>query len=254
MARRLFSTQIVDSDAFLDMPSSVQNLYFHLGMRADDDGFVGNPKKIARMCGANEDEIKILIGKRFVLAFKSGVVVIKHWLIHNSIRKDRYTETSYKEEKATLSLKENRSYTEKDKAKLLDWQPDGNQTATNGCPKLSKGKLSKVKLSKDNIVADPCDTWNSQEYINKLLEDKQRHIHLIGLYWQFKGIEQPTKEAAQAALKRDLRAAKNLVGYPDEKIKKVMMWLNKEADFKWTAESILKYIDEPKLQNYLNTK
>ena len=140
MARRLFSTQIVDSDAFLDMPASAQNLYFHLGMRADDDGFVGNPKKILRVCGANEDDLKVLVGKRFVLTFKSGVVVIKHWLIHNSIRKDRYNPTQYLEEKNSLRLKENNSYTDDINVGL----PLGNQTAT-------QVKLSKVKLSKEKI-------------------------------------------------------------------------------------------------------
>lgn len=90
----MFSPDIVDSDAFLDMPTSSQLLYFHLGMRADDDGFV-NPKKIMRMVGANGDDLKVLLTKRFLLPFESGVVVIKHWLIHNLIRKDRYKETMY---------------------------------------------------------------------------------------------------------------------------------------------------------------
>ena len=151
MARRLFSTQIVDSDAFLDMPASAQNLYFHLGMRADDDGFVSNPKKISRMVGANEDELKVLIGKRFVLSFPSGIVVIKHWLIHNSIRKDRYNETQYLEEKSFLRLKENKSYTDD----LTIGLPFGNQMAKKRIPKLSKVKLSKVKVSKVKVFNPP---------------------------------------------------------------------------------------------------
>jgi hypothetical protein len=96
----MFSPQIVDSDAFMDMPQSSQLLYFHLAMRADDDGFVGNPKKILRMIGGNEDALKVLIAKRFILTFQSGVVVIKHWRIHNLIRADRYHETQYLEEKS----------------------------------------------------------------------------------------------------------------------------------------------------------
>lgn len=110
--RRMFSPDIVDSDAFLDMSPSAQNLYFHLGMRADDDGFVGNPKKILRVIGSNDDDLKLLIAKRFILLFQSGVVVIKHWLIHNLIRADLYKETSYKDEKSTLGLNENGAYTE----------------------------------------------------------------------------------------------------------------------------------------------
>ena len=110
--RRMFSKQIVDSDAFLDMPQSSRLLYFSLAMQADDDGFVGNPKNITRVTGASQDDMKVLLGKRFILSFESGVIVIKHWRIHNYIQNDRYRETKYIEEKGTLILKENGSYTE----------------------------------------------------------------------------------------------------------------------------------------------
>lgn len=109
--RRMFATTIIDSDAFLDMPASTQLLYFHLSMRADDDGFINKPKSIMRSCGGNEDDMKLLIAKKFIIPFESGIVVIKHWKIHNLIAKDRYTETKYKEEKSTLMLDENNAYT-----------------------------------------------------------------------------------------------------------------------------------------------
>lgn len=108
--RRMFAKTIIDSDAFLDMPLSTQALYFHLSMRADDDGFINNAKKIQRMIGASDDDLKVLLMKRFLLPFESGVVVIKHWKIHNYIRKDTYTETKYKEEKSALELDENSAY------------------------------------------------------------------------------------------------------------------------------------------------
>ena len=108
----MFAKQIVDSDAFLDMPLSAQALYFHLAMRADDDGFINNPKKIQRMIGASDDDCKLLIMKRFVLIFESGVIVIKHWKIHNYIQKDRYKETLYVQEKKQLAAKDNKAYTE----------------------------------------------------------------------------------------------------------------------------------------------
>ena len=133
----MFSLQIVDTDAFLDMPTSSQLLYFHLCMRADDEGFVGNPKKIMRIIGANDDDYKLLIAKRFVLIFESSVMVIKHWLIHNTIRMDRFNPTTYQDEKNLLQLKENKSYT----------LESGNQLATSGRHKLSKVKLSKVNLT-----------------------------------------------------------------------------------------------------------
>lgn len=101
---------IVDSDLFLDMPLSSQCLYFHLSMRADDDGFVNSPKKIIKIIGANEDDLKILITKGFVIAFQRGIIVITHWKINNYIRKDRYKETLYIEEKGQLFLTQNGSY------------------------------------------------------------------------------------------------------------------------------------------------
>lgn len=102
--------KIVDTDAFLDMPLSTQCLYFHLNMRADDDGFIGNPKRIEKIIGANDDDLKLLIAKRFVILFDDGVIVIKHWRMHNTLSRDRYVETSYTDEKRKLLLKDNGSY------------------------------------------------------------------------------------------------------------------------------------------------
>ena len=110
--RRMFSLQIVDTDAFMDMPLSTQALYFHLGMRADDDGFVSNARRVQKLVGASDDDLKILLMKRFIMAFESGVIVIKHWKISNYIQKDRYRPTLYKEEKATLYLKSDGAYTD----------------------------------------------------------------------------------------------------------------------------------------------
>ena len=104
MARRMLSDQITDSEAFLEMPQSSQNLYFHLNLKADDDGFVKNPKTLMRMYNSSEDDMKLLIMKRFVYPFPSGIMVIKHWLMHNSIRKDRYHKTAYFEELNQLEL------------------------------------------------------------------------------------------------------------------------------------------------------
>ena len=108
----MFAKTIIDSDAFIDMPLSTQALYFHLSMRADDDGFINNPKKIQRMVGASDDDLKVLVMKRFIIPFESGIVVIKHWKIHNYIQKDRYKPTVYAEEKKLLETKDNGSYTE----------------------------------------------------------------------------------------------------------------------------------------------
>ena len=108
--RRMFAKTIVLSDAFLDMPLSARCLYFTLGMLADDDGFVNSPKSIMRQCGATDDDMKILIAKKFLLTFESGVIVIKHWRINNYLRNDRYNGTKYVEEMASLKVNDNGSY------------------------------------------------------------------------------------------------------------------------------------------------
>lgn len=139
--RRMFAKTIIDSDAFLDMPTSARLLYYDLSMRADDDGFINSPKKIIRMTGASDDDLKILIVKKFVIPFENGVVVIKHWLIHNYIRKDTYNETPYKEQKAMLIVDENKSY------KLLN---DNSQQFVDE-------PSTQVRLDKDSIGKDSID-------------------------------------------------------------------------------------------------
>lgn len=145
----MMSLQIVDTDAFLEMPLSTQALYFHLIMRADDEGFVSGPKRVLKLINAQDDDLKILIAKRFLLEFESGVVVIKHWLIHNTIRMDRFNKTNYVKEKSLLTLKENKSYTERMATK---WQPIDTHLAPQ--VKLSKAKLSKVN-NKLSINSEP---------------------------------------------------------------------------------------------------
>lgn len=143
--RRMFAKKITESDAFLDMPSSTQMLYFHLSMNADDDGFVNNPKKIQRMCGASDDDFKLLIAKSFVILFESGVIVIKHWKMHNYIQADRYRPTDYVEEKSMLGLKKNKAYT-----------LDESKMYTKCIQDVSVGKdsIGKVSIDKDSIVKD----------------------------------------------------------------------------------------------------
>lgn len=108
--RRMFAKTIIDSDDFLDMPLSTQALYMHLSMRADDDGFVNSPKRIQRLIGASEDDMKILLAKSFVIEFDTGIIVIKHWRINNYIQNDRYKATRYTDERLMLSLKDNNEY------------------------------------------------------------------------------------------------------------------------------------------------
>jgi len=145
--KRMFTKTIVDSDVFLDMPQSAQNLYFHLNMRADDEGFINSPKKIMRMVGSNQNDIEILLAKRYLLGFESGVVVVKHWLMHNAIRADRVKETMYIEERETLLVKNNGGYSEKN----TSCQQVVNQVTDKSLHRLDKIRLEESSIDKINI-------------------------------------------------------------------------------------------------------
>ena len=164
--KRMISLKIVDTDAFMDMPLSTQALYLHLSIRADDDGFVGNPKKIMKMVGGQEDDYKILIAKRFIIIFESGVCVIKHWRIHNLIRSDRYVQTNYTKELANLTIKPNKSYTEKDNV-----IPNGNQLPTSGCPSIDKVRLDKDRIDEDRLVTKETNYTDEDIKLTKTLYD-----------------------------------------------------------------------------------
>jgi uncharacterized phage protein (TIGR02220 family) len=145
----MFAKTIIDSDAFLDMPLSSQCLYFHLSMRADDEGFINNPRKIQRMIGSSEDDLKLLIAKKFIIPFESGVCVIKHWRIHNYIQNDRFKETMYLEEKSMLLIKQNKAYTVNSNAEKMQCIQDGY--SLDAQVRLGKDSL---ELDKDKLELD----------------------------------------------------------------------------------------------------
>lgn len=147
--RRMFAKTIIDSDEFLDMPLSTQALYFHLSMRADDDGFINNPKKIQRSIGATDGDAALLVAKKFIIPFASGVVVIKHWRINNYLRNDRYHETVYQEEKKALSIKKNGAYT---LGKGDDCQPVGIPVVDQ---RYTEDSIDKDSIGKDSILLAP---------------------------------------------------------------------------------------------------
>ena len=134
MARkRMFSDTITDSDAFLEMPLSTQALYFQLSMRADDDGVVNNPKRIMRMLGASDDDLRILNSKKFIIKFDSGIIIIKHWLINNTLKKDRYKPTIYQREFSMLGMKPSKAYTlnfDDPQTRPIQMEPERNQIGT----------------------------------------------------------------------------------------------------------------------------
>ncbi|MBQ2395650.1 MAG: DNA replication protein DnaD, partial [Bacteroidales bacterium] len=168
--RRMFAKTIIDSDVFLEMPMSARLLYYDLAMRADDDGFINSPRKIMKFVGATNDDMNILIARKFIIPFDNGVVVIKHWRIHNYIRKDTYNETSYKEQKALLELDENKAY-----------------RLSNGFP--VDGSLTQVRIGKDSIDKDSInnnikevskDTSEKKIFTPPSVEEVQEYIKSVG--------------------------------------------------------------------------
>ena len=138
--RRMFAKTIVLSDAFLDMPTSARCLYFTLGMFADDDGFVNSPKSVMRQIGASADDMNLLLAKKYLIAFDSGVIVIKHWRINNYLRNDRYCETKYTDEKELLQVETNGSYRLKNDLGIPGGIPN------NGIPSIDKDRIVKDSI------------------------------------------------------------------------------------------------------------
>lgn len=228
--RRMFAKTIIDSDAFLDMPTSARLLYYDLGMRADDDGFVNSPKKIMRMIGATQDDLSILALRKFIIPFENGIVVIKHWKIHNYIRKDTYSETKYLEQKERLELDENNSY--RIKSDTCDVSVDEPSTQD----RLGKDRLDKVSIDipASEVETSSADTAKASkhkygEYKNVLLKDEELQT-----------------------LKEEYRNWEELIKYLDEYIE--MKGYKAKSHYlairKWVVDAVSK--NKPKQTNYNN--
>lgn len=167
--RRCFSMAIVDSDAFLDMPCSAQNLYFHIGMRSDDDGFCASPMKIIKIVNASNDDLKLLIAKKFLLECNNGVVVVKHWLIHNTIRKDTYKPSNYLADNPELKLDTNKAYTFNENGLPLT---NRQRTVNEPLPQIN---IKETKLNKNNLIEDNLDQ-DKEELIDSN-KGNDTHLH-----------------------------------------------------------------------------
>lgn len=234
--RRMFSLSIVDTDRFLEMPSSTQALYFHLGMRADDDGFVAAPKSIAAICGCSVDDIRLLAMKGFVQAFETGVLVITDWKENNKIRKDRYTTTKFIHEKMLLGDNQN------------DNQSD-TQTATKWLPqdRLGKDRIGKVRESKErkaDSAAFPPSLADSEK--SKPKRKKQEHPQetVADVFRTFAGSDAELEKALTDF--NALRAAnkKPLTPRAAELICKKVMTLAKEADVRNTHGYMIAVLEQ----------
>ncbi len=222
--RRMFAKKIMESDTFLDMPYSAQCLYIYLNMNADDDGFLNNPRKIQRMLGCSDNDMKSLIDSDFIIAFDSGIVVIKHWLIHNLIRKDRYTKTDYVEEMKMLKVEENKAYSLINETMATTWQPNDNQVTTNGIRRLGKDRLGK-----DNI-----NTFAQSDLENPSTPEEEPVITLT-----------LQDNSEYAVVENQLKEWQEL--YPSidvmQELRKMKGWLNANPTKRKTKRGIKKFIN-----------
>lgn len=209
--RRMFSKAIIDSDMFLEMPLSTQALYFHLSMQADDDGFLNNARKVQRIIGASDDDLKLLILKGFVISFEGGIVVVKHWRMNNYIRKDRYTPTIYQEEYAMLEIKDNGLYT---------------LPATVGIPNDNhcETQVSIGKVSLDNTVClEPKPAQDRKIVITLTLNDNSEY-EIYG---------NQVEEWSEAFPAVDVM----------QELKKMKSWLNCNREKRKTRRGILRFVN-----------
>ena len=257
--KRMFSLDVVDLDSFIEMPVSAKLLYYDLGMRADDDGFIGNPKKITLLAGCNEEDIETLIKNKFIYMFSSGVIAIRHWNVNNQIRKDRYNETFRIDEKRLLKL-ENNVYELKDNSGI----PNDIPTVTtvkysigkNSIDKLSVDKKSKDKKSLeekreekiiDNFHVD-VDTGEILEY--EIVSEKDKVYKNIIEYLNNKI---GTSYRSNSSKTKSLIDARLNEGFTDQDFflvidKKYKEWINTEMEKYLRPETLF----SNKFESYLN--
>ena len=218
--RRMFAKTIVLSDAFLDMPLSARCLYFTLGMLADDDGFINSPRSIMRQCGASDDDMRILLARKFVIAFESGVIVIKHWRINNYLRNDRYKETVYTEEYKQLTTEKNGAYT--------------LGIPSNGIPSIGKVSIGKNSIE-DRAPVEPVPLNDGTDWLPTLneYEEYKRLYASVNVANEFKKIRawclsNPAKRKTKNGVKRFVNA-----------------WLAREQDKPKRTDVLPSYMDTP---------
>lgn len=245
-SRRMVNIRIIDSDNFLELPLSTQALYFHLLLRADDDGFINNPKRIQRLIGGSEDDFKLLIAKQYILTFDSGVIVIKHWRMHNCIKKDRYHETDCINEKNMLYLNENKTYT-LEKPQCIQ---NGTISEPEWNPSIGKVRLGKSSIN-NNILPEQVGQ-PEQENDNQTSDETS--------YQGAREFTMLTKDGEYVVTEKTTHGFERL--YPEldveTEMRKIMAWcLNNTAKRKtkrgmprfingWLNKAFVQFVQEPK--------
>lgn len=227
--RRMFSKSVIDSDMFLDMPLSAQALYFHLSMRADDDGFVNNPKKIQRIVGASDDDCKILIAKKFIIPFESGIVVIRHWKIHNYIQKDRYKETIYLDEKAQISIDRTGVYVSEPCPTCIQPVSKVDTQVSIGKGSIDKDSVQKnqadEKQGLENLVVESLGIETRSLPYNSILSTDELSTDNKSPYNPPEGEQPKPKRKRKSDSAEAVEAAVKAFGYPESTNERLREWL-----------------------------
>ena len=230
--KRMFSNLVIGSDDFLEMPDSSQNLYFHLSMQADDDGFVDNWKSIMRMTGKKEDDLKVLIAKSFVIPFDTGILVIRHWRLNNYIQKDRYKETIHKDEKSHLSMDCNNVY-------KLDTDCIQNVSS-------DKNRIDKISIDKNSSSSVNNNLYNPEvEKISDLMLETLNTTNTNNIKECVDYLDKLPFELIEYALRKTARIERPswqyvipiLEGYIDNNIKTVEQAKASDLQFKKNKNS-----------------
>lgn len=226
--RRMFSLNVINTDNFLEMPSSAQCLYFHLGMRADDDGFVSSPKMIAKIANCSADDLKILATKGYIIPFENGVIVITHWKQSNNIPKDRYKPTVYQEQKAQLAIKENSIY-----SLYTECLQDDNKLYTQ----VSIGKDSINNICASEQDARKCDF----EKIYAIYPKKKGKQRAFGLYCQWLKGKVVNGERVKLTNRQMYIAVRDYVEQQQQEGTDMQYWKNFDT---LMGQSLLDYVKE----------
>lgn len=243
--KRMFRLDVLETDAFMDMPLTTQALYFHLNLRADDDGFVGNPKRIARVIGASLDDLNLLIAKKFVLTFEDGVIVIKHWRLHNNLTSNRYQETKFIEDKSFLKVKENGVYSF-DHGEPIDdahyIEVGKRETKQRRNKDETKTSLDKDSIGKDSIVYPPISPTGNVETKPK----KETQIQLFRRLRNDYNLSCPLQETIEEWLKYKTEMKKT---YKETGLKQL---LNKfvEAEQSYGSQKVIEVVNDTMANGY----
>ena len=235
--KRMFTKKISNSDAFIELSSSAQALYFHLNQEADDDGFNNQVQNAMFKAHATIDDLKVLLAKNFIIRFESGVIVIKHWRMHNTLRKDRYTPTNFQEELSSLGLKDNGAYTLTDSV--------GCQVVAerlpSGCHSIDKYRLEEDSV---DIIVDSDESTPRKEK-----KDTKVYAEIID-YLNLKAVTRykTSSKKTQSLINARLNEGFTLDDFKTVVDKKVAEWKGTEMEQYLRPETLF----GTKFEGYLN--